>query len=256
MEAEKESEQNPNELLRALVSRGSSHNLDNMLTQGQRAQNTPNISTNTLQFPREFLAPCLELSANDLNKEKMPTLIIGTLSQGYTTEMFEQDVANVKAYFSQEDNVYPVLLKPVSDALNKVLNSSDAANQMHAVIESMNRNYELGTIEIPRRGVRVHLDGNVARIVSAEERIVISGSPNIRIVSVGVCTSPFIFKALEYFLRSWTATFKHVYFVTTGELPGDHNYINFWRKACIKNNCGKVQYVNLQEYIPFGYYKP
>jgi len=245
------------EELRNLFSQGNrakdtSNDLSNMISLSMKAVNTPNI-TNELQLPTQFFHPVIELQSNGLFMEKMPTLVVGTETKGYTQEMFDRDFSKVKKFFSLEESIYPVFLKPVSQELNRILDTSNATSQVHSLIELMNSNTELGSLELYRKLILKREQGNIVHFQSAEETIAVNGSPNLRIVSVGVSYSEFIFQALNYLLRNWSASYKHVYFITSSE-PGQ-KYFDFWKKACVMNLCHKVQYVNLEDYKPFGYYK-
>ena len=76
---------------------------------------------------------------------------------------------------------------------------------------------------------------------------------SLRIVSLGVKASDFIFTALEYMLNHWRVPDKYVQFVTNGETD-NNKFQEFWTSACVNQLVQAVQFVNLSRYLPFGYF--
>jgi hypothetical protein len=243
-----------------------------------RALQTPNVM-NQVQFPREFFHQVLEIKAMGINKDNtIPTLIIGIESPGYTAAMFSDDVKRVKEFLGyqnpdDERNIYRVLLKPVRDnqdqILDRILNSDDATNQMLSIIEHLRHTGKLGeTVMTHKSNARVDNAGTVpndGRPItlqsSTEHSALTRGVSDIRVVSVSVTSSDFIFDALNYLLEQWhdnirdEQSARNIYFITNSELPGNA-FLKFWKDKCILNKCSSVQYVNLKEYLSFGYYNP
>jgi len=90
--------------------------------------------------------------------------------------------------------------------------------------------------------------------VRGEVIITTSSVCTLRIVSLGVAASGFTFTALEYLVNHWRVPEKLVQFVTNGEMEKE-KFLDFWTSACINQLVSAVQFVNLQRYLPFGYYK-
>jgi len=158
-------------------------------------------------------------------------------------------------YFHLEPSRYhEILLKPVLADLD-VLDAADATDKLRRVVEVMNRSTVLymndtrgyATSQLPT-GETTH------NRFKGEVIITTSSMYTLRIVSLGVASSGFIFTALEYIVNGWHAPNKTVQFVTNGEMEG-HKFIEFWTSACVNELVQAVQFVNLQRYLPFGYYK-
>ena len=149
---------------------------------------------------------------------------------------------------------HAILLKPVRDDL-KVLNAADATDKLRRLVEDLNKSTvsymnttkQSATAQLPT-GETVHGSFKGEVIITTSSRYA------LRIVSLGVATSGFIFTALEYIVNGWHAPNKSVQFVTNGEVEGDR-FIKFWASACVNELVEAVQFVNLQSYLPFGYYK-
>jgi hypothetical protein len=173
--------------------------------------------------------------------------------------MFEADVDSTCAFFhlNKDDpaQVQKILLTPVSPDLDHVLNSADAIQQMRNVVILMNAGVDELARSIQLTESAQYSTGETAqRTVTVSDTITKKIFPRIRIVSLGVKMSHFIYQALEYMLNHWRAPTKSVQFVTNGEAD-EFGFLNFWKSACIMQLCTSVQYVRLDEYLPFGYNK-
>jgi hypothetical protein len=220
-----------------------------------RARQTPNVA-NQVQYPEEFYNVVPMISGSPLEKTKMDTIIIATQSPGYSEQSFLTDVAKTVEYFELAEGTYQaVLLKPVhEDGLQQILDSADATSKLREVVKLMNRNTVLFEEDKVRRGKTNKPSGETMHI-HATQRVTVTKTSTctLRIVSVGVASSAFTFTALEYMMNHWLAPDKYVQFVTNGEINRGE-FSQFWTSACINQLISAVQFVNLQCYLPFGYY--
>ena len=203
-----------------------------------------------MQYPTEFKNSAITLRATPFYKDVIGTIVIATQSKGYDNESFERDVKSTSQFFKlNPDGIIKVLLKPVAKEDN-VLDAKDATRQMVDVVNLLNTSRE----HFVRHNVQI-ADDTGRRAVNIETTITEFNSPlrYIRIICLGVAMTKFIFKALEYMLNEWLDEDKYVQFVTNGDDP-KANLVKFWKDAIISNLCKEVQYVNLQDYLPFGYY--
>jgi len=216
-----------------------------------QARDMPNAA-NQVQYPKEFYNSVPVITAVPLVKHKINTIILATQSPGYTQESFNTDVRKTAEYFELEPSMYvAILLLPSHEGLN-VLDSADAADKLRRVVDMMNSSTVLLSSE---RSDSSQLPTGETRHVRQKEEIIITTSSayTIRIVSLGVKSSSFIFTALEYVVNHWLAPQKYVQFITNGEIA-DEKFIKFWTSACINEMVKVVQFVNLNCYQPFGYY--
>jgi hypothetical protein len=214
------------------------------------ARETP-TAANCIQYPQEFHNCVPVITAESLVLKKLPTIIIATQSEGYTAELFRKDVDLTRDYFRLDDSMmHTILLKPVIEGLD-VLDSADATKQMNDVVERMNTatgGYYAEmhvTAQLPT-GQTMH--GKAERLICDQPLY------TLRIVSLGVKTSNFMFEAMEYMLNHWTVPKKHVQFVTNGETR-QQEFLNFWISASVNKLCEAVQFVDVSQYLSFGYYK-
>ena len=219
-----------------------------------RARETPNAA-NQVQYPEEFNNTVPVITAFPLQKKEIATIIIATQSKGYTEESFNTDVMKTVDYFGIARGTYQaILLKPVLEELN-VLDSADATVKLREVVKMMNARTVLYMNDRQCRGASELPTGETMYYHSTEEVVITTSSMcTLRIVSLGVAESGFIFTALEYIVNHWRAPDKYVQFVTNGEIQHG-KYFDFWTGACINQLVKAVQFVNLQSYLPFGYYK-
>jgi len=219
-----------------------------------RAREMPNAA-NQVQYPKEFYNTASVITALPLQKQKVNTIILATQSQGYTEESFNTDVRRTANYFELDPGMYvAILLKPTHEDLN-VLDSADAANKLRRVVDMLNSSTVIHTSQTDRSETSQLPTGETRHVRQREEVIITTSSLcTLRIISLGVKSSGFIFTALEYMLNHWLVPQKYVQFITNGEIEDD-KFIKFWTSACINQLVKVVQFVNLQSYLPFGYYK-
>lgn len=187
----------------------------------ERLRETPNAA-NEVQYPEEFNSSVPVITAAPLQKSKTETIIIALQSKGYPEEAFKADVAKTLDYFEIEpDSHYlyqAILLKPVSKDL-KVLDSADATSKLKKVVDMMNRNTVVYMDKKERHATAELPTGNTKHDCVKEEVIITTSSTyQLRIVSLGVTTSNFIFDALQYIVNHWNVPNKYVQFVTNEEI--------------------------------------
>jgi len=237
----------PKEILSAVLKSGESTR--------EKARKMPNAA-NLMQYPKEFNNSVPVITAKPLEERQLPTIIIGTQSSGYPKESFETDVIETVKFFNLPEGSYQtILLKPVAEDLEEILDSADATKQMHQVVREINKLTvkEIKTTVYSESTPLTTGDIRHGRLVK-EEIVTTFDTYTLRIVSVGIATANFLFVALEYILNHWSVPKKNVQFVTKGETKND-KFINFWITACINDLVQHVQFVNLSCYLPFGYYK-
>ena len=219
-----------------------------------RARETPNAA-NQVQYPEEFNSTVPVIIAAPLQKWKINTIIIATQSKGYTEESFRTDVERTNDYFELQPGMYEaILLKPVLEDLD-VLDAADATDKLRRVVDTMNRNTVFSMSDVQGRTTTTLPSGETRHNRFKGEIIITTSSEyTLRIVSLGVATSGFIFTALEYIVNGWRAPKKKVQYVTNGEMEL-HKVFNFWSSACVNELVDAVQFVYLPSYLPFGYYK-
>lgn len=220
-----------------------------------RARETPNAA-NQVQYPAEFNNCVPVMTAVPFQQAKMNTIIIATQSKGYTEESFATDVDETVRYFQLEEDKYKaILLKPVSEDLPEVLDSADAATKLKQVVDMMNEKTVLYRGQTEHAASTQLPTGETVHDRSQDEVIITTSSTyNLRIVSLGVKSTGFVFTALEYLVNHWYVPDKYVQFVTNGE-TGKHEFAEFWTSACVNRLVHAVQFVNLCRYLPFGYFK-
>ena len=190
-----------------------------------------------LQIPKQISNKILEIRSVPLDTAACPTIIIASQTAGYNAVQFKRDVEKVTAYFKLKNfQVAEILLKPIKPEFSDVVDSADAAKQMEDAVEFVSR----GTMA-------------TRKLSQAEMSHPAQNLTRLRIVHLGVSYSKLFFQALEYLLNNWESQEKSVQFVTKGD---DEHYkkLRFWKTACINNLVSKVEYINLSEYLPFGYY--
>jgi len=76
---------------------------------------------------------------------------------------------------------------------------------------------------------------------------------HLRIVGLGIGSSPSVTDALESLIREWKidSTTKEVQFIALGESP-DFHYLNFCKSLCMKKICKLIQYYNTMDYNEYG----
>lgn len=144
----------------------------------------------------------------------------------------------------------------INDNLQKVLDSEDARDKITKAVEiiAMGRYAKKYDPNDPSKVLNEYSEFGVG---SGEKHTkYYSGLYMLRIVSVGVGYTEFLFEALEFLLKEWRQPVeeKNVQFIIRNDTV-NRRFINFWEDACIKKLCQYVQYVNLSKYLPFGYYK-
>lgn len=180
-----------------------------------------------VQYPIDFKNSAITLQATPFIKEAITTIVIATQCQEYDEQNFNRDVKSTCQFFNlQHDQIIKVLLKPITME-DRVLDAKNATELMLNVVNKLNESYN--------------------------SKHITSDLKYIRIISLGVATSNFIFKALEYLLNKWEDPNKCVQFVCNGEIEGD-KFLQFWKDAVISHLCAELQYTRLDEYLPFGYY--
>jgi hypothetical protein len=198
-----------------------------------RARETPNAA-NQVQYPEDFNNSVPVIIATAMQKTRTATIIVATQSPGYTEDSFNTDVRKTVDYFKLLPDMYHViLLKPVREDL-EVLDAADATDKLRRVVEELNRSTVLymndmrgcATTEL-RTGETTHNRFRGEVIITTFSTYTLR-----RIVSLGVATSGFIFKALEYIVNGWHAPNKSVQFVTNGEVE-DGKFLKFWTSACL-----------------------
>lgn len=238
------------DILGALISK----NIEDNMSRAQKVMDTPN-KANEVQFPKQISSHTLQISSVPFDKSCFPTIIIATQTAGYTGDQFTTDVEKVTAFFNLSENqIIKILLKPIMAVnlptqpntvdLSDVLDSADAANQLEKAVVLVRKG-------MPAPQLSDQPNPNMTTLYQTYTRVQMLS--RLRIVSLGVKFSQFFFQALEYLLNQWESPAKSVQFVTNGETE---NYLKlrFWKTACINNLVGKVDFVNLSDYLPFGYY--
>lgn len=219
-----------------------------------KARKIPNAA-NLVQYPEVFNNSVPEISARPMEMSPTATVIIATQSQGYTEESFKTDVRETVNFFGLPRGLYEeILLKPVAEDI-EILDSADAVKQMQQVVRKMNK-ATVKEVKTTTYSESAPLDNGDTRHGSfvKEDIVTTAATYTLRIVSLGVATSNFIFKALEYLLNHWRVPLKSVQFVTNGETE-DHKFTDFWTTACINELVQQVQFVNISRYLPFGHYR-
>lgn len=219
-----------------------------------RARETPNAA-NQVQYPEDFNNHVPVIIAVPMQRKKIYTVIVATQNKGYTEESFNTDVIRTVDYFELEPNMHhEILLKPVLEDL-EVLDTADATTKLRRVVEVLNRSTVL-CMNNMQGSATTQLPSGLTRHDRFKGEVIITTSSmyTLRIVSLGVASSDFIFTALEYIVNGWHAPNKNVQFVTNAEIEG-HKFTEFWSSACINELVQAVQFVNLQLYLPFGYYE-
>ena len=212
-----------------------------------------------VQYPTEFRNSAITLRATPFYKDVIGTIIIATQCKGYDEESFKRDVEATSQFFNlNPESIIKVLLKPVANE-KKVLDAKDATRQMVEVVNLLNKNRE----SFVKHNVKLS-DDSGRRIFKIEATSVEFNPPlpYMRIICLGVAMTDFTFKALEYMLNEWHDQAKYVQFITYGDSTRTSlifsgtitTLLQFWKDAIINNLCTEVQYVNLQDYLPFGYY--
>jgi len=217
------------------------------------ARETPNVA-NQVQYPKEFYNTVPVITALPLKKQKITTIIIATKSRGYTEESFNTDVRKTAEYFGLDPTMYEaILLLPSREDL-KVLDSADAVDKLRRVVDKMNSDTVLHDNLQQRSETEQLSTGDIRHVRKSEEVIITTASAYaVRIVSLGVATSNFIFEALEFMVNHWRVPHKAIQFITNGEIEDD-KFLKFWTSACINDLVRLVQFVNLKKYLSFGYY--
>lgn len=235
----------------------SPHSFHRMIKAGRddvsKVRETPNAA-NQVQYPQEFNNTVPVITALPFQREKVNTIIIATQSPGYTEESFDTDVRKTVEYFELDPGMYvAILLKPTREDL-EVLDSVDAVQKLRRVVDLMNRSTVVNFCETERSETKQQATDEFRHVRQKEEVIITTRSAYaIRIVSLGVRSSSFIFKALEFVINQWLVPQKYVQFITNGEIE-DEKFMKFWTSACINQLVKAVQFVNLNSYKPFGYY--
>ena len=218
-----------------------------------RARETPNAA-NQVQYPADFNNCVPVISAASLQPMKINTIIIATQSKGYPEESFRSDVEKTVDYFQLENGMYVgILLKPVSEEL-EILDSEDAAEKLKKVVDMMNRKTVFYKSNTEKSSKTQLPTGETCHGLTQDEVIITSSATyTLRIVSLGVKYTDFLFDALEYMLNRWYVPDKYVQFVTNAETERN-KFQEFWTSACVNQLVKAVQFVNLSRYLPFGYY--
>lgn len=215
----------------------SDKSVNNPETIVQRIRETPN-EANRVQYPLKFHNKIVKINASKFDRSPIPTVIIAIENGGYSESLFRSDVRSTLSYFHLDYNqVREILLKPAGPNF-EVVNSGEATMQMEKIVKLLNR----GT-----QNTSVNSDSSTMRLGSLT---------HLRIVSLGISYSKYYFDALEYLLNHWEGPYelKYVQYITKLD-SNNCEKLRFWKTACTNNLIGEVQFVNLNDYLPFGHYK-
>lgn len=285
---------------------------------------------NLVHFPKTMRNEVLYIRSTPMRYDKTATIIIATISKGYTSDMFEDDVKKICKIFKLEAEdsklVQKIALKPIEGVyekpteqsleveddnqdqmpgldkdqmpgldqdpmpflknfkkilkdpmpfsnINKMLKDEDANDNLKEVLDSEDAREKITkAVEYISKGSLIwDPDSNDPMGFPADhsefgiESTTSTSDPNIkrspglrflRIVSVGVGYTKFLFKALEFLLNEWKSPVetKCVQFILRCDTQS-RKFISFWESACIKRLCSWAEFVDLSEYLPFGHYK-
>jgi hypothetical protein len=224
-----------------------------------------------VQFPKKMENEVLRIHAKPMYSNIVGTIIIATVTRGYTETMFEDDVITTCEYFKikcddkklptdDQINVRKILLKPVNldeedTDLKLALDSKDATEQIMEVVNYINTGSRILTNQgnvAPPVVTNTIFCSDIKGATKTEYR----GMNYIRIVHLGNAYCDFEFKALEYILNNWNVEDKekNVQFVINRD-TSKREFLNFWEGACIQKLCEQIEYIDLSKYLPFGHYK-
>lgn len=267
---------------------------------------------NLVQFPPILRNDVLRIQSTPMRDEQLATIIIATISMGYTEEMFEEDVSRICSAFKldkdDKNQVQKIALQPIMGNYNsqrerndrRVKKFKEASNNPKTKVEELKKALDEAFSNSNNKDSEEVNDDDLKKVLDSQDatekitkavqyinkgkRIMSSLGPSgptvlaqtsfgaeqgidqatqslpgmywLRIVSVGIGYTDFGFKALEFLLNEWNAPKgeRCIQFIIKNDTIS-RRYINFWESACIKKLCKWVDYVNLSEYLPFGYYK-
>lgn len=169
--------------------------------------------------PISLRAPCVTMSWSDPLTGNQASIFVGIVDDTYTNEMWNRDVTRLRTLFGITDDSSVGELMVASIA-NKMVDSEKLKSDMFSAMELINR----------------------------------SQIQQLRIVGLGVGSSPAVTDALESLLRGWNTPedCRHVQFIALGE-SADYHYLNFCKSLSLKKLCKSLQYYNTMDYNDYGF---
>ena len=172
-------------------------------------------------FPLQLKDPILRIEGSKLNYDEMHTILIATINEIYSEEMFGRDIESFKKRFPAKDpsKLHEIKILPVKSNMRFV-----DVKGSSLLIEKVLR-------EFPQ------------------------DLPEVRIARLGPANSGYLYDAIRHILRSLKFQGqKKVHFITTGDTD-EREILVLCRSLCIQKLCDEIQFYNVDYYTPFGGYK-
>ena len=180
---------------------------------------------NTSFVPRSVIGRTVSMKASKFSKTKMPTLILGLITDRYNEASFKYDKSAIIKLLGMEENDPMIFdLKLYPRAVNK--------DQMD-------------------------IEACVAKINAMADSDAFGKGPYeaVRIIRMGNAGHNFLFQAMVQVLENYGTPSSKVEFVTLAD-TSDCDWLDFSKSIIGTGLVGEVEYINTMDYTPFGQFKP
>ena len=179
----------------------------------------------TSDLPQQFLGKSVRLSRKDISKERMPTLVFAIMAGRYNNGSFKHDKSRILKLLGLEMNDPSIHdMKLYSEVNNKQRMDNAAC---------------------------------VAKIIAMANSDAFRNGPfdKIRIIRMGNAGHNFLFQAMTQLLKTYATPKTKVQFITLDD-TANNDWISFCKSIIETELVEEVEFLNTDDFTPFGRYKP
>ena len=179
----------------------------------------------TSDLPHQFLGKSIRMSRMEISKSRIPTLIFAIVTSRFNEASFKHDKGRILKLLGLQEN-------------------DPSIHDMKLYSEAGNKD-------------RMDTEACVAKIIAMANSDAFRNGPfeKIRIIGMGCAGNNFLYQAMTQVLQKYATPNTKLHFITLDDTDKS-DWLSFCKSIVATELVEEVEFLNTDDFTPFGRYKP